>query len=82
MIIIVYDEDERAGGMAKKNGLAQGGHVACAILSPLAVPGEYDGAFYHYSLLRMLEDGFDLPAYLGNAASVTPVNTIWTGGAP
>ena len=82
VIIIVYDEDERAGGMAKKNGLAQGGHVACAILSPLAVPGSYDGAFYHYSLLRMLEDGFDLPDYLGDAGAVTPVNTIWTSGGP
>ena len=56
--------------------------MACAILSPLAVPGAYDGTFYHYSLLRMLEDGFDLPAYLGDANAVTPANTIWTAGAP
>ena len=46
VIIITYDEDERAGGMAKKNGFGQGGHVACAILSPLAVPGNYDGVSY------------------------------------
>jgi phosphoesterase family protein len=77
VIIIVYDEDERAGGMAKKNGLAQGGHVPCAILSPLAIPGDYDDTYYHYSLLRMLEDGFALSGYLGDANSVTPVNTIW-----
>jgi len=77
VIIIVYDEDQREGGMAKKNGLAQGGHVPCAILSPLAVPGDYAGTFYHYSILRMLEDGFGLPYYLGDANSVTPVNTIW-----
>jgi hypothetical protein len=82
VIIIVYDEDERAGGMAKKNGLAQGGHVVCAILSPLAVPGAYDGDFYHYSLLRTLEDAFGLPAYLGDANSVTPVNTIWSASVP
>jgi len=77
VIIVVYDEDERAGGMAKKNGFGQGGHVVCAILSPLAVPGFYDDTFYHYSMLRMLEDGFGLTPYLGHASVVTPINTIW-----
>lgn len=43
VIVVVYDEDERAGGMAAKNGFGQGGHVVCAILSPLAVPGAYGG---------------------------------------
>jgi hypothetical protein len=77
VIIVVYDEDERAGGMAAKNGLGQGGHVVCAILSPLAVPGSYDDTFYHYSVLRMLEDGFGIPGFLGSANDVTPINTIW-----
>jgi hypothetical protein len=77
VIIVVYDEDERAGGLAPKNGLASGGHVVCAILSPLAVPGSYDGVFYHYSLLRTLEDGFGLAGYVGSAIDVTPINTIW-----
>jgi hypothetical protein len=39
LIIVTYDEDERAGGLAKKNGFGQGGHVVCAILSPLARTG-------------------------------------------
>jgi hypothetical protein len=60
VIIIVYDEDERAGGLAKKNGFGQGGHVVCAILSPLARSGQSDQKYYHYSLLRTLEDGFSL----------------------
>jgi hypothetical protein len=54
VIIVVYDEDERAGGLAGKNGLGSGGHVVCAIISPLATPGSYAQKFYHYSLLRTL----------------------------
>lgn len=77
VIIVVYDEDERAGGLAKKNGFGEGGHVVCAILSPLATPGSADGVFYHYSLLRTLEDGFTLPSYVGYANDVTPVTGIW-----
>lgn len=77
VIIIVYDEDERAGGLAKKNGFGSGGHVVCAILSPLAEPGEYGDMFFHYSLLRTLEDGFGLSGYVGYANDVTPINTIW-----
>jgi hypothetical protein len=77
VIIIVYDEDERAGGLAQKNGFGMGGHVVCAILSPLATPGGVDGVFYHYSLLRTLEDGFGLSSYAGYANDVTPIDGIW-----
>jgi hypothetical protein len=77
VIVIVYDEDERAGGVAAKNGLGSGGHVACAIISQMAVPGSYDQKYYHYSLLRTFEDGFGLGTYLGDANAVTPVNDIW-----
>lgn len=77
VIIVVYDEDERAGGLAAKNGFGEGGHVVCAILSPLAKPGSYDAVFYHYSLLRTLEDGFGISSYVGNANDVTPVTGIW-----
>jgi phosphatidylinositol-3-phosphatase len=76
-IIVVYDEDERAGGMAAKNGLGQGGHTVCAIVSPMVVPGDYDGIVYHYSLLRTLQDGFGISDYLGHANDVAPINTIW-----
>ena len=77
VIVIVYDEDERAGGIAKKNGLGSGGHVVCAIISPLAQPGSYAQKYYHYSLLRTLEDGFGITTYLGNANEVTPISGIW-----
>jgi Phosphoesterase family len=76
VIIVTYDEDERARGLAQKNGFGQGGHVVCAILSPLAIPGEYGGVFYHHSLLRTLEDGFNVSGYAGYASDVTPINGI------
>ena len=77
VIIVVYDEDERAGGLAPKNGFGSGGHVVCAILSPLAAAGSYAHKYYHYSLLRTLEDGFRLGGYLGNANAVAPIASIW-----
>jgi hypothetical protein len=77
VIIVTYDEDERAGGLAKKNGFGSGGHVVCAILSPLVVPGSYAGTFYHYSLLRTVEDGLRLSGYVGYANDVTPIDAIW-----
>jgi len=80
VIIVVYDEDERAGGVAAKNGLGSGGHVVCAIISPMAAPGSYDQKYYHYSLLRTMEDGFGLGSYLGNANEVMPISTIWRSG--
>jgi hypothetical protein len=77
VIIVVYDEDERAGGLAPKNGLGSGGHVVCAIISPLAAAGSYAHKYYSYSLLRTVEDGFRLRGYLGNAGAVAPVASIW-----
>ena len=77
VIIITYDEDQRTGGVAAKNGLGSGGHVVCAIISPMAVPGSYGRKYYHYSVLRTLEDGFGLHTYLGDANAVTPINDIW-----
>lgn len=40
VIVILYDEDQRMGGLAPKNGLASGGHIPCALLSPLVRPGD------------------------------------------
>ena len=77
VIVVVYDEDERASGMAAKNGFGQGGHVVCAILSPLAAPGAYGGTFYHYSLLLTIEDGLGLSGHVGYANDVTAISTIW-----
>jgi Phosphoesterase family len=81
VIIVTYDEDERAGGLARKNGFGSGGHVACAIISPLVAAGSYAQRYYHYSVLRTIEDGLRLGGYLGNANAVTPIANIWHGPA-
>jgi hypothetical protein len=77
VIIILYDEDERMGGLAAKNGFGQGGHTVCLVLSPLVVPGEYAPTTYAYSVLRTLQDGFRVSPYLGSAADVAPLPLAW-----
>ncbi len=77
LIVVTYDEDQRQDGLAKKWGFGMGGHVVCALIGPQVEPGSYDGTFYHYSLLRTLEDGFDLAGYAGYANDVTPIAGIW-----
>jgi phosphatidylinositol-3-phosphatase len=77
VIIITYDEDQRMGGVAAKNGFGQGGHVLCALLSPLVVPGEYSSRTYAYSILRTLEDGLPVSGYLANASAVSSLPAVW-----
>ena len=77
VIVVTYDEDQRMGGLAAKNGLASGGHTLGLVLSPLAVPGDYAAKTYSYSALRTLQDGLGLSPYLGDAASVAPLPLRW-----
>jgi phosphatidylinositol-3-phosphatase len=77
VIVITYDEDERAGGLAKKHGLGSGGHVACAIISPLVAAGNYTATTYSYGLLRTIEDGLRLGGHVGHAADVPAFTGIW-----
>jgi hypothetical protein len=77
MIIILYDEDERAGGVQPANVLDQGGHTVCAVISPLVIPGEYASQTYSYSVLRTLQDGFGAFPYLGYANQVSPLPVSW-----
>lgn len=77
VIVVTYDEDQRMGGIAAKNGLGSGGHVVCALLSPLVRPGDYSAKTYSYSVLRTIEDGFGLGPYLGAAAQVGPLPVVW-----
>jgi hypothetical protein len=67
------------GGLAAKNGLGSGGHIACALLSPLVRSGEYADKTYSYSVLRTIQDGFGLQPYLGAAAHVGPLPVVWNG---
>jgi phosphoesterase family protein len=77
VIVIVYDEDERMGGVAPKLGFGQGGHTVCAILSPLVVPGNYSTMTFAYSLLRTLQDGYGESGYLANVTYVSALPVSW-----
>jgi Phosphoesterase family len=77
VIIVLYDEDQRMGGLASKNGLGSGGHIVCALISPLVQPGDYAPTTYSYSVLRTIQDGFGLGPYLGSAAQVGPLPVAW-----
>lgn len=77
VILITYDEDQRMGGLAAKNGLGSGGHIATALISPLARPGEYTDKTYSYSALRTIQNGFGLQPYLGSAADVAALPVVW-----
>ena len=77
VIVVLYDEDERMGGLAGKNGLGSGGHTVCALISPLVRPGEYGATTYSYSVLRTIQDGFDVGPYLGSAANIAPLPVVW-----
>jgi phosphatidylinositol-3-phosphatase len=77
VIVVLYDEDERMGGLAAKNGLGSGGHTVCALISPLVQPGEYAPQTYSYSVLRTIQDGFGIGPYLGAAANISPLPVVW-----
>lgn len=77
VIIITYDEDQRMGGVAEKNGFGQGGHTVCAIVSPLVQSGDYTAKAYAYSVFRSLEDGFPVSGYLANATHVSSLPVVW-----
>jgi hypothetical protein len=77
VIVVLYDEDQRMGGLAPKNGLGSGGHIPCALISPLVRPGDYTDMTYSYSVLRTIQDGFGLAPYLGSAAQVAPLPVVW-----
>ena len=77
VIVVTYDEDQRMGGIAAKNGLGSGGHIVCALISPLVQPGEYGDKTYSYSVLRTIQDGFGLSPYLGSASDVATLPVVW-----
>jgi hypothetical protein len=77
VIVVLYDEDERMGGLAAKNDLGSGGHTVCALISPLVRPGDYAATTYVYSVLRTIQDGLGLTPYLGAAAQVGALPVVW-----
>jgi acid phosphatase len=71
VVFVTFDEGDKsdhAGG---------GGHVATLVLGPLVRPhSSSDAPLSHYSLLRTIEDSWQLPR-LGRSASAAPIRGIW-----
>jgi phosphatidylinositol-3-phosphatase len=77
LIIVLFDEDMRTGGMQVKDPLAQGGHTVCLLIGPRVKPGAYGRKTYSYSVLRTLQDGYRVGPFLGHAADVRTIDQIW-----
>jgi hypothetical protein len=78
VLIITFDEGVTSSPIRAVK-FENGGNVAFAVISPLANAGSYGNDWNHYSFLRTLQDGLGVSdlGYLGDAASATPINTIW-----
>jgi phosphatidylinositol-3-phosphatase len=68
LIVITWDE----GGDPPNDP----GHVLTALIGPGVRPGVYSGAYNHYSLARLLEDGYGLPR-LANAKRARAISGVW-----
>ncbi len=68
LLVVTFDEDGNTGT----------NHIPTIMVGPMVRPGDIAGRIDHYTLLRTLEDMYELPA-LGTAASRSPVTGIWTG---
>ena len=77
LIVVLFDEDMRSGGMQLKDPLGQGGHTVCLLIGPSVRPGVYGRTTYSYSVLRTLQDGYRVGPLLGHAADVQPIDQIW-----
>ncbi len=78
LLIVTFDEGVTSSPKrAVKFG--NGGNVAWLAWGPQIHPATYtDGPHTHYSFLRTLQDGYGLTnSYLGAAADVTPIASIW-----
>jgi hypothetical protein len=52
--------------------------VLVAMMGPQVVPGTYGDLLNHYSLLRMLEDGYRTGRYPANSATAAAFpSTVW-----
>jgi phosphatidylinositol-3-phosphatase len=78
VLIVTFDEGTSNKGPQTATQFQGGGNVVFAVVSPLASAGQYGGDFNHYSFLRTMEDGFGISSYLANAASASPINSIWS----
>jgi acid phosphatase len=66
VLIVTFDED--GGGSANK--------IFTAVVGEHVKAGTFTERINHYSILRMVEDAFALPA-IGEAANAAPITDIW-----
>jgi hypothetical protein len=77
VLIITFDEGTSNQGPGSSKQFDGGGNVAFAAVGPQVATGTDSHSYNHYSFLRTMEDGFGITSYAGNAASASPINTIW-----
>lgn len=69
LLILTWDEDDRS----------ENNHIATIFVGPMVQPGRYRGRINHYTLLRTLEDMFDLP-HANQSTNTAPILNVWTSG--
>jgi acid phosphatase len=67
LLIVTFDEDD--GSAAN--------HIPTVLLGPMVRPGDTATRIDHYTLLRTLEDMYELTP-LANAATTPPITGVWT----
>jgi hypothetical protein len=73
LIIVVWDE----GADPPRDPL----HVGAALIGPHVTPRTVGRRLTHYSLLRTLEDGFEISRHLAHAARAGAITGIWRAGS-
>lgn len=66
LFILTFDEDDNFNS----------NQIATVFVGENVLPGQYSEYIDHYSILRTLEDMYELP-YAGNSASATPITDCW-----
>jgi phosphatidylinositol-3-phosphatase len=67
LLIVTFDEDD--GSSAN--------HIPTLFAGPMVRPGPAAGHIDHYSILRTIEDMYQLPP-IGRSATTAPITNIWT----
>ncbi|HST46630.1 MAG TPA: alkaline phosphatase family protein [Jatrophihabitans sp.] len=73
LLVLTFDEDDNSSG----------NRIPTVFSGASVQAGNYSERIDHYTVLRTLEDAYDLP-YAGASASATPITDIWStsGGTP
>ncbi len=71
LLILTFDEGTTTGT----------NRIVTIFVGQMVASGQYSEVINHYSILRTLEDMYELP-YAGNSTSATPITDCWTGTNP